>query len=112
MYVSQIAERKEFHYPPVARLIKITLKHVDEQVVGAAAAALAVSLRTAFTGLVLGPEAPLVSRVQNYFLQDFWVKLPKDSTLNAQKKKLQQILSEFQQQKAFKSVRVVVNVDA
>lgn len=53
-----------------------------------------------------------MSRVQNYFLQDFWVKLPKDSTLNAQKKKLQQILSEFQQQKAFKSVRVVVNVDA
>lgn len=112
MYSSQIAERKEFHYPPVARLIKITLKHVDEQVVGAAAAALAVSLRTAFTGLVLGPEAPLVSRVQNYFLKDFWIKLPKDSALAAQKRKLQQILAEFQQQKAYKSVRVVVNVDA
>lgn len=56
MYVSQIAERKEFHYPPVARLIKITLKHVDEQVVGAAAAALAVSLRTASQAWCSGPR--------------------------------------------------------
>lgn len=112
MYSSQIAERKEFHYPPVARLIKITLKHVDEQLVSDAAAALAVMLRPAFTGLVLGPESPLVSRVQNYFLKDFWIKLPKDSALAAQKRKLQQILAEFQQQKAYKSVRVVVNVDA
>lgn len=112
MYVSQIAERREFHYPPVARLIKVTLKHVDEQVVTEAAKTLALALRPAFNGLVLGPESPLVSRVQNYYLKDFWVKLPKDNTLSANKKKLQQIITEFQQQKAFKSVRVVINVDA
>ena len=112
MYMSQIAERREFHYPPVARLIKVTLKHVDEQVVTEAAKTLALALRPAFNGLVLGPESPLVSRVQNYYLKDFWVKLPKDNTLSANKKKLQQIITEFQQQKAFKSVRVVINVDA
>ena len=112
MYVSQIAERREFHYPPVARLIKVTLKHVDEQVVTEAAKTLALALRPAFNGLVLGPESPLVSRVQNYYLKDFWIKLPKDNTLSANKKKLRQIITEFQQQKAFKSVRVVINVDA
>lgn len=112
MYVSQIAERREFHYPPVARLIKVTLKHVDEQVVTEAAKVLALALRPAFNGLVLGPESPLVSRVQNFYLKDFWIKLPKDNTLSANKKKLQQIITEFQQQKAFKSVRIVINVDA
>ncbi len=109
MYTSQIAERKEFHYPPVARLIKVTLKHIDEQKVTDAAQELARSLRTAFKGLVLGPESPLVSRVQNYYLKDFWIKLPKDSNLNEQKRQLQQILSEFQ--KDNKTMRIVVNVD-
>lgn len=112
MYTSQIAERKEFHYPPVARLVKITLKHVDENTVTEAANSLALALRPAFKGLVLGPESPLVSRVQNYYLKDFWIKLPKGNALADQKKRLQQIIAEFQQQKAYRSVRVVINVDA
>ncbi len=112
MYNSQIAERREFHYPPIARLIKITLKHPDEKVVGDAANALAIPLRQHFRGLVLGPESPLVSRIQNYYLKDFWVKLPKDNNLATQKKKLQQVIHDFQQQKTFKSIRVIINVDA
>lgn len=112
MYRSQIAERKEYHYPPITRLVKITLKHPDEKVVTAAAQALAIPLREAFPGMVLGPEAPLVSRIQNYYLEDFWVKFPKDNKLEQHKKTLWQITEDFKQHKAFKSVRVVINVDA
>lgn len=112
MYNSQIAERREFHYPPIARLIKITLKHPDEKLVGEAANTLATPLRQQFQGRVLGPESPLVSRIQNYYLKDFWVKLPKDTSLASHKKKLLQIIHNFQQEKAFKAVRIVINVDA
>lgn len=112
MYRSQIAERKEYHYPPITRLVKVTLKHPDEKVVTAAAQALAIPLREAFPGMVLGPEAPLVSRIQNYYLEDFWVKFPKDNKLEQHKKTLWQITEEFKQHKTFKSVRVVINVDA
>lgn len=112
MYNSQIAERAEFHYPPITRLIKLTLKHSDEKVVTAAAQALAVLLREAFPGRVLGPEAPLVSRIQNYYLEDFWIKLPKDSRLEEQKRRLMQLLEEFKTNKDYKSVRMVINVDA
>ena len=112
MYVSQIAERREFGYPPVTRLVKVTLKHPDEKTVSAAADALAIPLRTAFPGRVLGPESPLVSRVQNYFLKDFWIKLPKDGKLSENKRTLKNILKTFQQQKGMKAIRVVVNVDA
>ena len=112
MYRSQIAERKEYHYPPVTRLVKITLKHPDEKVVTAAAQALAIPLREAFPGMVLGPEAPLVSRIQNYYLEDFWVKFPKDNKLEQHKKTLWQITEDFKLNKPFKSVRVVINVDA
>ena len=112
MYVSQIAERREYGYPPVTRLVKVTLKHPDEKTVSAAADALATPLRTAFPGRVLGPESPLVSRVQNYFLKDFWIKLPKDGKLSANKRTLKNVLKTFQQQKGMKAIRVVVNVDA
>ena len=112
MYVSQIAERREYGYPPVTRLVKVTLKHPDEKTVSAAADALAIPLRTAFPGRVLGPESPLVSRVQNYFLKDFWIKLPKDGKLSANKRTLKNVLKTFQQQKGMKAIRVVVNVDA
>lgn len=112
MYRSQIAERREYHFPPVARLVKITLKHPDEKVVTAAAEALALPLRQAFPGRVLGPEAPLVSRIQNFFLKEFWVKLPKDNHLASYKLRLREILKAFQSAKEHKTVRVVVNVDA
>ena len=112
MYNSQIAERQEYHYPPVTRLVKVTLKHPDEKVVTAAAQALALSLREAFHGCVLGPEAPLVSRIQNYYLEDFWIKLPKDNKLEQRKKQLLEITESFKMNTAFKSVRIVINVDA
>lgn len=112
MYNSQIAERQEYHYPPVTRLVKVTLKHPDEKVVTAAAQALATPLREAFHGCVLGPEAPLVSRIQNYYLEDFWIKLPKDNKLEQRKKQLLEITESFKMNTAFKSVRIVINVDA
>lgn len=112
MYQSQMAERRDFHYPPVARLIKITLKHADEQVVNKAADALALPLRQTFPGKVLGPEFPLVSRIQNYYIKDFWLKLSKDNTLAQHKRQLQQILRDFQSIPQFKAVRCVINVDA
>lgn len=111
MYVSQIAERKEFLYPPVTRMVKITLKHVDEDMVTKAAKVLADYLRNSFPNMVLGPESPLVSRIQNYFLKDFWIKFRKNSDLNSQKLQLQQVIFQFQKEKNFNSVKILINVD-
>ena len=112
MYHSQIEERLRFHLPPATRMVKITLKHPEEQTVLAAAMQLQGLLRGAFAGSVMGPAAPLVARIQNYFLQDFWLKLPRDHSLSAKKQLLAEILRQFKQLPDFKKVRCVVNVDA
>jgi primosomal protein N' (replication factor Y) len=112
MYHSQIEERLRFHLPPATRMVKITLKHPEEQTVLAAAMQLQGMLRGAFAGSVMGPAAPLVARIQNYFLQDFWLKLPRDHSLSAKKQLLAEILRQFKQIPDFKKVRCVVNVDA
>jgi hypothetical protein len=54
----------------------------------------------------------LVSRIQNYYLQDFWIKLNRDNTLSARKQQLREVIRQFKQLPTFKKVRVVVNVDA
>jgi primosomal protein N' (replication factor Y) len=112
MYRSQIAERKQFFYPPICRLIKITLKHTDETLLNEASLVLAQSLRDEFHNGVLGPEFPLVSKIQLQFLKDIWLKFPKDHQLNARKLRLDELIQQFRAQTKYKSVRVVVNVDA
>ena len=59
----------------------------------------------------------MVYTVSGFFIigfleKDFWIKLPKDHSLVQQKKMLQQILADFHQKSEFRSVRIVVNVDA
>ena len=112
MYHSQIEERMRFHLPPATRMVKITLKHPEEQTVLTAAIQLQGMLREAFAGSVMGPAAPLVSRIQNYYLQDFWLKLSRDHSLAAKKQLLAEVLRQFKQIPEFKKVRCVVNVDA
>jgi len=111
MYDSQIEERKKFRYPPVYRLIKITLKHNNLEWVNQAATELAFELQKRFPKQVLGPEFPLIGRLQNQFLKDIWIKFSKDSSLEKKKEALWQIVMQFQTHSKFKQVRVVINVD-
>ncbi len=111
MYTSQIEERKNFRLPPITRMVKVTLKHPEETVVLAAAQQLQGMLRTVFEGHVMGPAAPLVSRIQNFYLQDFWIKMNRDHSLVARKQQLRELVRQFRQLPQFKKVRCVVNVD-
>src|SRR5690606_14581107 len=56
MYKEQMDERHNFKYPPVYRLIKITLRHKDFNKVNMGAEWYATGLRQVFKSYVLGPE--------------------------------------------------------
>ena len=112
MYNSQIAERVQFSYPPICRLIKLTLKYKEEELLNEAAQALAVALRQKFPKWVLGPEFPLVARIQTYYLKDIWIKFPKDEHLSQYKQVLDELIYRFRTETKYKSVHVVINVDA
>jgi len=111
MYESQIEERKKFRYPPVYRLLKITIKHNSLELVNNAAAEIATDLQKRFPKQILGPEFPLIERLQNQYLKEIWVKFAKDSSLEKKKETLQKLILQFQTHSKFKQVRVVVNVD-
>jgi len=111
MYDNQIEERQKYRYPPVYRIIKITLKHNNLELVNCAAAEVAFELQKKFPKQVLGPEFPLIARLQNQYLKEIWIKFAKDSSLEKKKETLQNILSQFQTHSKFKQVKIVVNVD-
>jgi len=111
MYRNQIEERKKFRYPPVFRLIKITVKHNNLEWVNRAAAEIADELQKQFPKQILGPEFPLIERLQNQYLKEIWIKFAKDSSLDRKKESLQKTVTQFQTHSKYKQVRIVINVD-
>ncbi|MCL2168090.1 MAG: primosomal protein N' [Lentimicrobiaceae bacterium] len=111
MYENQMEERKRYRYPPVYRLIKITVKHNNLELVNSAAAELAKELQKSFPTQVLGPEFPLIERLQSQYIKEIWIKFAKNSSLEKKKEILQNVITQFQTHSLHKQVRVVVNVD-
>lgn len=111
MYRHQMAERKKFHYPPYYRLIQIQLQHKNEQTVSKAAEILASMLRQSFNQSVVGPEFPIVSKIQGIFLKNILLKLKKTTQISIQKQQIREIIHKFELMPEGKTVRVVVDVD-
>ncbi|TXI83526.1 MAG: primosomal protein N', partial [Crocinitomicaceae bacterium] len=110
-YESEVIERKNFFYPPYYKLIEFTLKHKDEYVVEKGAADLAGSLRDVFKERVVGPEFPVVRRIQNLYLKQIKLKLERDVSDKKIKERIQQLLDEFYSVPLNKSIRIIVDVD-
>ena len=110
-YSEQISERKSFNYPPFSRIIGITLKHRDKNQLDKAANQLATQLRKSFGHRVLGPEYPSISRIRNYYHKDILLKIEVEASVKKAKTFLTTIIEKLQEQKDFRSVRIILDVD-
>jgi primosomal protein N' (replication factor Y) len=72
---TQLQERNLFKYPPFYRLIKIVVKHKNIETVARASEMLASELRKNNSLIVLGPEFPLISRIQLWYQKEIWLKI-------------------------------------
>lgn len=111
MYKEQLEDRYQYQYPPYYRLIRLTLKCRDYSKTNEAAEWLARALENVFDRYVLGPEFPPVARIRNEYYKNILIKIPKKQSLGKTKKMVHRILGSFKAIGAFRSVRVVVNVD-
>ncbi|MGQ9846130.1 MAG: replication restart helicase PriA [Bacteroidales bacterium] len=75
----QLEERKKFKYPPFVRLIKIVLKNKDLSLVRETAKKLAIELRKIQDLEVLGPQSPMIGKIQNFYLMELWLKLSRNN---------------------------------
>lgn len=110
MYRSQLQERINFKYPPIVNLIKINLKHKKEEECDRFANKLAVELVDAFGPRVMGPETPVVNRIQTYFIRNIYVKLEKNQNTAIFKSQIINICKELKD-KTSKSMNIIYDVD-
>lgn len=111
MFNDEIAERKQFRYPPFTRLIFINVKHKDANLLNAAASHFAAMLRSQLGARVLGPEQPLVSRIRNYYIKQLIIKTDKADAIQKVKAVLKQTITDFNSEKNYKGVIMQVDVD-
>lgn len=111
MYSSQIAERKEYIYPPFYRLINISLKHKNQRLVNEAANYFANALRKIFGIRVFGPQSPVINRIQNSFIVNILLKIEKKSSPAKAKWILNQQANFLKEIEKFKSIQINFDVD-
>lgn len=111
MYHSQLAEREQFNYPPFCRIVQLSLRHVNADLINKAADELAKSLRGLFGKRVLGPEYPTVSRIRNQYLKNVLLKFEKGIPLPKAKDEIRNAIVKLNANPDFKQVRVLIDVD-
>lgn len=111
-FQEEINNRKRFSYPPFTRLILVTFRHKEAEVVADASVAFAEKIKQRFGRYMVGPAQPVVNRVRNQYLMELLFKLPKDAVLiNSCKQSILEHIALLHQDKRFRSVQVVPDVD-
>ena len=110
-YTLEVAERKQFRYPPFTRMIKLTIKHKEQGVALSAAAELGTWFFKSLFGNYTGPETPAIGRVNNYYIQQFWIRIPQELPPPQVKRYLLDCSHTLTSQQKYKMVRVSIDVD-
>lgn len=80
-YNTELADRERFKYPPFTKIINIYLKHRDDNVLTEMSVRYSNMLRQVFGYRVLGPEAPMVARVQNLYIRQIVLKMENEASM-------------------------------
>lgn len=88
----RLMERKMFVYPPYVRLITVTVRDKYEGRMWNVGRDIADALRSCGIADWAGPVIPAVDRVNNEYLSQFWIKLPRDRKLATTKSRLKAAL--------------------
>ncbi len=112
-YSHEIEERRKYKYPPFFRLIRITIKHRDSEILVRGGDLLATDIRKSIHGIeVLGAHEPMISKIRNFYLREIILKISRNNKqLDLYKTKLIDLANFIKQQKDFKQLIVVFDVD-
>lgn len=111
-YQNELEYRATFHYPPYSRILKIICKHTDEAKCIQAATAMSDGLNRFDALLVQGPVSALVSKVRNQYIQEIWLRFPKDWKLvHSLKAFLLQKRQEVLGKRGWSNAHIIFDVD-
>lgn len=110
-YNTELEQRRQFIYPPFAKIINIYLRHKDEKTLEAITKSYGDTLRQYFGSRLLGPDTPGISRIANYHIRTFMLKIEPQASLPKVKHILRTIYTQLADTPGMKSLRLHYDVD-
>ena len=110
-YTQELSDRKHFKYPPFYHLINLLLLHKKVEVLSDGSRELGKRLRQKLGGRVMGPEFTIIPRINTYYQHQFVIKLEKDLSYSKVKQYISEVIDKWNAEKAYKAIRVKIDVD-
>ena len=111
MFRVQTEERKAFSYPPFSRMVRINIKHKDRVLLNQYSEILGNDLKQLFGKRVLGPESPVISQLQQWYIKTILIKIEREKPPAKAKKLLAEAIERVEKEKGASSLRIAVDVD-
>ncbi|NLA24861.1 MAG: primosomal protein N', partial [Bacteroidales bacterium] len=107
----ELEERTYFRYPPIFRFIQIKLSHTSSETLWASANYMAEKLIEILPGRIMGPEEPLVNKIQNRYILNITLRFETSISSVKVKESIMQIANETENYSEFKGIRIILDVD-
>lgn len=111
MFKSESDERIAFNYPPFCRMIRISIRHKERATLNLYSEILGKDLKGVFGKRVLGPEYPVISQVQSWYIKNILLKIEREKAPGKAKQLLKEAISRLGSEKGAGSLRITIDVD-
>jgi primosomal protein N' (replication factor Y) len=110
-YERDLMERLKFGYPPHSRLIELTLRSKENEIVHEASEVFTELLKKNLGNRILGPHIPIVSKIRNMFYRNVLVKIERASSPREIKSGIFETFKEFYSNRENLVVQIIPDVD-
>ncbi len=111
MAAVQLAERSAFGYPPYGRLIIVSMRHGNKQLLSKGAWQLADRLKEAFGRRMYGPHPPAVDRIGRKWILCIMLKIETGRSMAEVKRTLTAAAAELAQDRELRKIDIICDVD-
>jgi primosomal protein N' (replication factor Y) len=111
MFRMQAEERRTFNYPPFSRMVKISIKHKDRTQLNYFADILGADLKNIFGKRVFGPESPVISQVQLWYIKTIIIKIEREKPPAKAKHLLIEAIDRLEKGKGASALKIAIDVD-
>ncbi|MCX7697474.1 MAG: primosomal protein N' [Bacteroidales bacterium] len=106
----EILFRQKFRYPPFVRLIKLLFLHNEKEIANKASNDFAQFFKNKFSYSLLGPDLAPLSKIQDQYIFQLLIKLPKDNNLLRTKQTINDLIAHIHD-KYPSNLKIIVDVD-
>jgi primosomal protein N' (replication factor Y) len=112
MACAELAERKNFGYPPYSRLIRVQLRSEDYELLRRASHFVAGLMRQKFGTRVMGPVSSALEILRGEHRSEILLKIELGASMQRARELLRQVVKQSVESVEYKRVKIVVDVDA